>query len=232
MATILENITAVETLLILENGETSFNDLFKCVVLDLALKKVIYIKDVTTILDPKHAYNLVYTYIYKGDHFDNYNFSSYELHIKNILNSYTDGLKIILFRNLLHKKFYAEFDWVEEIIKVSSIKKLFNENYFLKFWGSLPLNDNGEAKAKEITNTLNNSYEYTNPLDLANTVIRLGSNIFLLRNFDTNDLLKINGLDAKSLKKVNNNYLYNLYINDSNYFNEKLIKQFNIKRWF
>jgi len=232
MAEILKNITAVETLLILEKGTTSFNDLFKCVALDLILKKVIYIKDETIIRNSNYITNLVYTHIYKGNNFDDYEFKPYELHFKNILNSYTDGIKILPFRNLLHKKFYAEFDWIEEIIENSEIKNLFVNNYFLKFWGSLPLNDNGEAEAKKITNTLNNSYEYTNPFDLVHTVIRLGSNIFHLRNFDTDDLLKINGLDFKSLDLKNNNYLRNKHREDSKYFDEEFIEQFNIKRWY
>jgi len=187
MAEILKNITAVETLLILEKGDTSFND---------------------------------------------YEFNPYELHFKNILNSNSEGLKTVLFKKLLLKKFYAEFDWVEEIIKVSDIKKLFNENYFLKFWGVLPLNELGENELKNITETLNTSYNYTNPIDVFNTLTNLGSNIFHLRNFNTDDFMKINDLDLKSISFQSDNYLHHKHKKDSNYFNKEFIEQFDIKKWF
>ncbi len=233
MAEILKNITTVETLLILERGNTSFNDLFKCVTLDLLLKKVINIEQKTIIRNSNYANNSSFISIYKGEMFNTYVFKPYEKHYKTILNSYEDdGAKVNIFRNKLLKQFYAEFDWIEEIIEGSPIKELFVNNYFLKFWGTLPLNDLGENQLKSITETLNTSYNYKTPLDVFNTITNLGSNIFHLRNFNTDDLLKINDLDFKSLKLENDNYLHQKFKNDSNYFDEELIEQFDIKRWF
>jgi hypothetical protein len=232
MADILKNITAVETLLILEEGETSFNDLFKCVTLDLLLKKVIFIKLEIIVRDYRYTSNIHYTTINKGEFYDDYEFNLYEIHFQKILDQYDGDIKLKDFRNELHNQFDAEFDWIEEIIKISSIKKLFKENYFLKYFGNLPLNDLGNIELKNITETLNTSYNYTNPLYIFNTLTNLGSNIFHLRNFHTNELLKINNLDFKSIELQNNNYLHNKFREDSNYFNEELIVQFDIKRWF
>ena len=232
MVDILKNLTAVETLLILEEGDTSFNDLFKCVTLDLILKKVIRIKLEIIVRDYRYTTNIHYTTINKGEFYNEYQFNQYEIHFKKILDQYDDTIKLKDFRNELHDQFYAEFDWIEEIIKVSNIKKLFKENYFLKYFGNLPLNDLGDSELKNITETLNTNYTYSNPLDVFNKLTNLGSNIFHLRNFNTDDLLKINNLDLKSLNLENDNYLHRKFKSDSNYFNEELIEQFDIKRWF
>lgn len=221
----LEEITAVETLLIFKGDDITFEEMYTYVLLDLLLKKVVCLKDEWLRLNPNDKRERRFTSIGKGQFFNEYHFKPHELNFKKTLAYFDKEVRIAHFCKQFKKTSCDDFDWIDQILNHSVINKLFINNSFLKFWGSLPLNSKGKKVKIQIKISLNYIHNIKEKKVLLNKIIAYNSNIFHVIGFDIYRLKEINNQCEKMDSDLAKYYLFDKYAENQNYFDDNLLNQ-------
>ncbi len=238
---ILSRITPAETMLIKDCTSVQLKDLMKYTFMDLLLKKVIEIKEISKKSHPRDKYIRTYTYVVAGKNFSRYKPKNHEL---IYLSPFIKNQSIqILFKHFIKIAYdTSNKAWGYKKLTRSNreINQYFKQTFFLNLFRLNKLTDKGINLKKEISNYL---YDIDKSIDnlLHNDkkkglelLLSIGGNIFLLKNLDFQLLKKIDK-ELLNQQKVLHNKTYDpdsdwwLYIDffEDDYTFESYFDSFN-----
>lgn len=207
--TILSQLTPAETLLLKDCHTVKLKDLMKYTFIDLLLKQVLEVKEVSKRPHPRDDIR-TYTYVFSGKNFNNYTPKNHELIFIEVFQK-SPSLQI-LFKNYVEMVYglaKGKSSYKKLIRRNQQINKYFKQTFFVDIFRLTRLNDRGVTIQKELTkyfdtletnidNLLNNNKE--EGLEL---LLKIRGNIFLLKNLDFQLLKKIDKEFIKRRKKSN-----------------------------
>ena len=218
---ILSKITPAETMLIKDCTSVQLKDLMKYTFMDLLLKKVIEIKEISRKSHPRDKYSRTYTYVVSSKNFNKYKPKNHEL---IYLSPFTKSPSIqILFKNFIKMAYDSSngsWNYKKTTRSNREINPYFKDTFFLNLFRLNKLTDDGIKLKKEISNYLIDIDKNINHLLLNDKkkglelLLSIGGNVFLLNNLDF-QLLKTIDKELLNQQKV----LYNdTYDSDSDWW--------------
>lgn len=205
---ILSQITPAETMLIKDCTSVQLKDLMKFTFMDLLLKKVIEIKEINKKSHPRDNYIRTYTYVIPGKNFNKYQPKNHEL---IYLSPFIKSPSIqILFKNFIKMAYdtsNGSWNFKKTTKSNREINPYFKQSFLLNLFRLNKLTDSGNKLRREISNYLNEIDKSIDHL-LHNDkkkglelLLRIGGNIFLLKNLDF-QLLKTIDKELLNQQKV------------------------------
>ena len=204
---LLSNITPAETLLIKDNGSSDLKSLMKFTFMDLLLKKVIEVKEISSRPHPRDR-ERKYTYVVSGKNLTKYAPKKHEL---IFINSFLKSPSLqVLFKNyvsMIYGSANGKSSYKKLIKSNKEIDGYFNQSILLNLFSINKLTNKGVITQKElkaylieIDNNINHllTEDKEKGLEL---LLQIKGNIFLLKNLHFELLKKI---DKELLKQHKN----------------------------
>ncbi|MBL0742748.1 hypothetical protein [Chryseolinea lacunae] len=190
---LLSTLTPAETLLLRKGDTVTLNEMLKFTLMDLLLKQVLEMKDVTRQAHPKEPVQK-YKYVSTGAQFATY---KARVHERVFLSPFKSGKKnsdlSILFRNLVkvgYENAKSRGWYVTDLFSTATLGAAFERSFWQRFSGKFSYTRQGLQWQTEVENeiaTLESDLPQKMKKDRANTLEMLkgiGGNIFLLSGID------------------------------------------------
>lgn len=208
---LLSKFTPAETLLIKNNNSAELKNLMKYTFMDLLLKKVIEIKDISSRPHPRDKARS-YTYVVPGKNLTKYNPKNHELIFINAFLK-SPALKV-LFKNyvsMVYGSANGKSSYKKQIKSNKEIDSYFKQSFLFNLFGVNKLTNNGITIQQEIKDYLIEIDTNINRLLTEDKekglelLLQIKGNIFLLKNLDFELLKKIDKELLNQHKKQNGN---------------------------
>ena len=214
---ILSKITPAETMLIKDSTSVELKNLMKYTFMDLLLKQVIEIKEISKKPRSKDKKIRTYTYVVSGGNFSKYKPKNHELiYLSPFIKS--QSIKI-LFKNFIKMAYNTSngsWNYKKTTRSNREINQYFKQSFLLNLFKSIKLTDNGVNLKREISDYLNDidkkidNLLHNNKKKGLELLLSIGGNIFLLKNLDF-QLLKNIDVELLTQQKA---------LKDDNYYSE------------
>lgn len=192
---LLSRITPAETILITDSSSAQLKSLLKFTFMDLLLKKVIKIVEVSKKPHPRDQVR-IYTYVEAGKNYSKYTPKNHEL---VFLNPFTEEESIqILFKHFVKMAYdnsKGSWNYKKVIRDHGNVNQYIKQSFFINLFRMIRLTDQGRKVQQDISAYLDTIDTQINDL-LHNDkkrglelLLNIGGNIFLLKNLDF-ELLK------------------------------------------
>lgn len=219
---LIYKITPAETMLVLNPSSSNLKDLMKYTFIDLLLKKVIRIKENSSLKNKKHnIYNESLNYVKIGKNFNSYRPKKHEYVFLTIF--YKNKQLQVLFKQyikVIYNGVNSEYDYKLTIRSSQDINSLFKHTFFTKLLRRHIINEKGKAQQSTIYSILQpidkSLKSGLNQKDHIQNMLSIGGNMFLLNNFHISLLNKIDktftDLDFKQTStNANGNYYFDIF---------------------
>jgi hypothetical protein len=211
---ILSKITPAETLLIRDCTSVQLKDLMKYTFMDLLFKKVIEIKKINKKSHTRDKYIRTYTYVISGKNFSKYKPKTHELiYLSPFIKSQSIQILFNNFIKMAYDTSNGSWNYKKSTRNNREITPYFKQTFLLNLFRLNRLTDNGTKLKKEISNYLNDidskidNLLHNDKKKGLELLLRIGGNIFLLRNLNF-QLLKTIDKELLNQQKVLYNETY------------------------
>lgn len=227
---ILSKITPAETVLLKYGGSAELKELMKYTFMDLLLKRILKIDTVDKKVHPNDKYIRSYSYVVAGKNLKKYKYKSHEL---VFLSPFLKSESIqILFKNYFKMVFDTiggSWNYKKLIRSSDDISTYYKSTFWSKLFRSLILTDKGIVVRNNIVEYLHNLDREIDKLVHDDTkrgfelLLRIGGNIFILKNLDFELFKKFDKAYIDSNKKMYNNsddtyFYWWIYIDDTDFY--------------
>jgi hypothetical protein len=198
-------------ILILTHKKTTLKELLKITLLDLILKKVLKIIEVTR--NPSVVEGtLVYSYITRGPNFKNHTFKKQEEFFTSTFAEEEEYQ--VLFRNMVkigYQKSKKKSHFIKQLFEKSLLQRCFSQNLFQEIFNLYSLTAYGEEIKRKVEKEISDlDQQFCNKSEINHhktieLISTIGANLFLLKNIDYDLLNQIDSDLITEMKRKENN---------------------------